>query len=477
MNRAHHSTFGLLSALTLLGAGLAGCGSSARASRNVLRLPLYANRGRVVPGILDPARATSATPLLLTSLLHAGLVKFSTDLHVIPELAVSIPTITASGKTYTFTIRQDARFADGRPCAATDVAYSFARALSPALHSNAARRYLGDIQGAAAVENGSTAVLRGVRALDRLTVRIRLTRPDAGFLDRLAFPAADIVEPQTPANRPGGMGPWAVSGITSGGGLILRRRRHYFGGPLQVHELQLIPVASIKSAMDMYRKGTLDAVEIPFSEVASLDSNPDFHQSTSLDAYYALPPRGGGSLLAASLDRIRLVRKLPALSALTSIVPGTLPDYVSSSPVVSPVPSRKLAVRMEIPSHRTSALDALKASIAKQWRESRSGIPVRLIHRYFSLPDPGRWLSLVLPQTTGTWMGRVLAQANRLTNDPVTRMSMYSKGENWAISKGLIIPLASGTVSYLIKPAVSNLQATPAGLMPENDNWVTVGMN
>jgi hypothetical protein len=56
-------------------------------------------------------------------------------------------------------------------------------------------------------------------------------------------------------------------------------------------------------------------------------------------------------------------------------------------------------------------------------------------------------------------------------------MSIYSQSENWAIAHGLVIPLASGNVGYLVKPSVQNLLVTPLGPMPENDNWSLVTLS
>jgi hypothetical protein len=55
-------------------------------------------------------------------------------------------------------------------------------------------------------------------------------------------------------------------------------------------------------------------------------------------------------------------------------------------------------------------------------------------------------------------------------------MSGYSDVENWALSKGLIIPLATGTLGYLTKSAVQGLDVTATGLMPDNNNWSSVSI-
>jgi ABC-type oligopeptide transport system substrate-binding subunit len=92
------------------------------------------------------------------------------------------------------------------------------------------------------------------------------------------------------------------------------------------------------------------------------------------------------------------------------------------------------------------------------------------------LPDPERWLSLAAP-IAPHWYPMEVSQAQALTNDPVSRMSTYSQAENWVLQRGLIIPLASGNLGYLVKPAVQSLEMTPAGPMPRNNNWSLVGVS
>jgi ABC-type transport system substrate-binding protein len=456
---------------------VSGCGSAADAHpQTILRLPLYGYSGRLDPGLLDPARATSETPLYAASLLDAGLVKLGPDLHVIPDLAVSIPTISSDGTTYTFTIRQDARFADGRACTSRDVVYSLTRALRPGTGSTLAQRYLGGIAGAEAVESGAAARLAGVAAVDRLTVRITLSRPDATFLDRLAFPVAAIVEHGSGLD-PAGLGPWLIEGHLADGTVILRPRPHYYGGSLAFRQARLVPVSSESQALELYRKDALDAAQVPFSALPSLQSRPELHESESVDGYYALAPPVLGRLLSTRLDRDQLAQDAsPSLSALDTLVPPAVPDYVATAPSTSapgaahPLPAIELSY-----DSRDPALAALAQALRAQWPVSaRARDHVRLIHQVFDLPDPGRWLLTVLPETGSRWLRSVLGQANTLTNDPVSRMNLYGEAEQWALSQGFVVPLASGSIGYLVRPTVQNLLVTPVGIMPQNNNWTLV---
>ena len=455
--------------------------------RQILRIPLYAE-----PGVPDPALAAVPAATFLAGLLYSGLVKFTPDLHVIPELAVTLPTISEDERTYIFTIRQDARFADGRHCTAADVAYSLTRALSTSVHSPLAQRYLGNIEGAAALEQRETSRLSGVRVLDRLTVRIRLVRPDASFLDKLAFPVAYVVDRRVLVRyrfgdwigRPAGTGPWVLSGRTRNGTLELAPRPHFYGGPLQLKSILLVPVASRTAALELYRKGDLDVTEVTSRQYAQLAPRSDFQHSAGLDAYYAVAQSRQAGELAASLDRDRLVQEAsPELSPLSSIVPPAVPDYVASPPSLDPTPGPNGAptipsVVLQLASPDDWAGNALRQSLYRQWPLARrGGIPVHLIHASNLLPDPGVWLSLIWQQSRSSWYRSMLAESAVLTSDPVSRLSNYSRAETWALENAIIIPLASGSVAYLVKPAVQSLEVTPLGLMPANDSWASVSVS
>jgi hypothetical protein len=271
-----------------------------------------------------------------------------------------------------------------------------------------------------------------------------------------------------------------VSGQAGNGDLELSPRPHFYGGSLGVSSLLLVPVPSAARAIDLYRRGDLDVAQVGDAQYRALSSRPDFHGSSSLDGYYALPPPSRVDEFESSLNRDELARVIgPALSPLDAIVPPAVPDYVASSlssdsplfgSATPPAP-----VTLEPSRPRDWAIGALRRALELQWPARRhAGAAVRLVHITSVVPDPAVWLRVALPQTRSRWYRDVLATGAERTNDPVTRMSSYGTAESWALQKGLVIPLASGNIGFLIKPDVSGLQVTPLGLMPENNNWPSV---
>ena len=89
------------------------------------------------PSSLDPAIIRETISHLFVSNLFSGLVRLGEDLEVVPDLAERWE-VDNTGLVYTFTLRDDITFHDGRPITADDFKYSIERATDPELHSDTA---------------------------------------------------------------------------------------------------------------------------------------------------------------------------------------------------------------------------------------------------------------------------------------------------------------------------------------------------
>src|SRR5206468_2249566 len=69
-----------------------------------------------------------------------------------PEVATSLPAVSRDGKTYTFTLKNTFKFADGSPVTAANFAYAMNRDLQPKM-SSPATTFIEDIKGADAVRS------------------------------------------------------------------------------------------------------------------------------------------------------------------------------------------------------------------------------------------------------------------------------------------------------------------------------------
>src|SRR6185369_15600199 len=108
-------------------------------------------------------------------LVFSGLVSFDPQLNLVADLAGSWQI--AIGTVYTFTLRSDARFHNGRPVTAQDVIYSWERAADPKTNSDTVLTYLGDIVGVKEMHAGKAEHIAGLQAIDDRTLQVTIDAP------------------------------------------------------------------------------------------------------------------------------------------------------------------------------------------------------------------------------------------------------------------------------------------------------------
>ena len=143
------------------------------------------------PETLDPAFVWPwGANVEYVNQLFVGLTDYDENGNVVPELATAWEA-SPDAQVYTFTLRSDAKWSDGRDVTAHDVEYGVLRTLAPDTGSEAAY-YLYIIENAEAYHNGDIddPALVGMEALDDTHVRFTLTEPAAYFPAIVALPPA-----------------------------------------------------------------------------------------------------------------------------------------------------------------------------------------------------------------------------------------------------------------------------------------------
>ena len=182
---------------------------------------------------MDPAVADDAETLPFIRLLYQGLLDADDDVKLVPALAAEMPAVSDDKKTYTFRLRAGIRFANGRELEAADFVYALERTLDPATKSPWPS-FLRNIRGARDFEEARkqrtpTAHVAGLTALDRLTLRIELEKPDLAFLWVLTLPYTYAVPREEVERRgdefyrhPCGTGPFVLAGVAARPAAALR---------------------------------------------------------------------------------------------------------------------------------------------------------------------------------------------------------------------------------------------------------------
>jgi peptide/nickel transport system substrate-binding protein len=122
------------------------------------------------PQFINPLLAISDADRDLATLTYAGLMGIGGDGKLVPVLAESY-TMSDDGKTYTFTLRANAKFTDGSPVTASDVAFTVQKAQDPGLKSPEYANWSGV----------------NVSAVDARTVQFTLSKPYAPFLELMTL--------------------------------------------------------------------------------------------------------------------------------------------------------------------------------------------------------------------------------------------------------------------------------------------------
>ncbi|MDQ5957776.1 MAG: peptide/nickel transport system substrate-binding protein [Patescibacteria group bacterium] len=86
------------------------------------------------PRFINPLLAISDTDRDLSAVIYSGLMRKGTDGQFIPDLAERFD-ISNDGKTYTFYLRKNLTWHDGKPITANDVVFTINKAVDPAVKS------------------------------------------------------------------------------------------------------------------------------------------------------------------------------------------------------------------------------------------------------------------------------------------------------------------------------------------------------
>jgi oligopeptide transport system substrate-binding protein len=190
--------------------------------------------------VLDPAVTIDGAGGMIGD-IFSGLVALDASMNVQPGLAERWD-ITPDGMTYTFHLRQNAVFHNGRPVTAEDVLFSWLRAASPELNSNTAVLYLGDIAGLREYHAGKADAVSGLHVVDSRTIQVTLDAAKPFFLGKLTYPTSWIVDrynvrfPNWQFN-PNGTGPFRVAQHVKEKSLLLESNASYYNTPPQLQFL------------------------------------------------------------------------------------------------------------------------------------------------------------------------------------------------------------------------------------------------
>ncbi len=474
------------------------------------------------PTTLDPAIARETTSHFFVTSLFSGLVRITSEFGIEADLAERWE-VDDAGMVYTFALRDGITFHDGTPITAEDFKYSIERAADPALHSDTAHSYLGDIVGVVEKLNGEADEVAGVEVVDERTVRITIDEPKEYFLAKLTYPSGAIVDRRTV--EPLGFDWWMNPDINGSGPYRLARwereevvvlqRFDDYHRPASL-EYVVSPQGALPgvSGLAMYLSDAWDGIQVGTgsldlvreSETLS-DQLLEFPQLTT---YYvgvdgSRPPFDDPDVRRAflmALDRERLIEVVydGNVELAKGLLPPGMPGYSESLRGIpyDPEGARQLLAGSkyadDFPRVVFSAVDRdgepseLVQFIVAAWNEVL-GIDVQVeLHEsdvyYYSLenvvgnlwragwvadyPDPENFLDLLLHSHTleGKYVNHRfdgLIESARTERDRETRLRMYGEAEQLLIDEAGIFPIFHVNDYVLVRPRVEGFKVNALG--------------
>ena len=223
------------------------------------------------PPTLDPHLSGDTTSAGVVVEIYSGLVALNTDLQLVPDVADRWE-ISEDGKTYTFYIRENARFQDGKPITASDFKWSLERAAHPDTASPVADTYLSDIIGVADVLEGNTTDIAGVRVIDDRTLQIEIDSPKAYFLAKMTYPTAYVLDRENVeaggdswTDAPNGSGPFRLAEYRVGERIVLERNENFYLEPPHLDSVEMYLAGG--QAMAMYENDEIDITGVGLFEL------------------------------------------------------------------------------------------------------------------------------------------------------------------------------------------------------------------
>lgn len=223
------------------------------------------------PVTMDPHIAGDSGSAEYIVEIFSGLLTISPELNIELDLAESFE-VSQDGLVYTFTLRDNIFFHQGRRVTAEDVKWSMERAASRELASPTALAYLGDIIGVRERFYEGAESIPGIVVIDDRTIQFTIDEPKPYFLAKLTYPTAFVVDrqqvdsnPRGWTRRPNGTGPYRLQEWRLGQRIVLQANPRFHLGEPPVPEV-LYELAG-GSTLTRFENGELDVAFISVNDI------------------------------------------------------------------------------------------------------------------------------------------------------------------------------------------------------------------
>lgn len=245
-------------------------------------------------GVIDGLSAT-----IMMNIME-GLYRKDPDQNIIPGIAKE-HDVSEDGKTYTFHLRNDAKWSNGTPVTAHDFVFAWHRALHPDTLSPHSYE-LDNIVNAVEIQDkenelyGKVNAL-GVKALDDFTLEVKLKNSIPYFLDTLNnivfYPQNEefvtsqgddyALEPENLIYN----GPFLLDSWKHEEGWVLKKNPTYWDSQnVKLENINYKVVKDVSTGVNLYDSGSVDVTNLSSEFVDLFHDHQDLHSSLKREMYF-----------------------------------------------------------------------------------------------------------------------------------------------------------------------------------------------
>ncbi len=302
--------FFVISALALL-LFVTGCNSVGKTESNESKKAIVHFTEPAELLTLDTTQEEDFTSFNAQNQVLEGLYQLNEKDEAIPAVAKALPEISEDKQTYTISLREEAKWSNGKPVTAADFLYAWRRAVTPGTAPSYASLFVSSIKNADSIYQGKMKPEElGVEAPDEHTLVIQLIKPIPYFTSLLTFETFFPIN-QAFAEKQGSdygtsakttlyNGPYVLEGWEQNADTwkYVKNPDYWDNKNVKVDEIQTTVVKSTSTAVNLYQTDELDRVVLDGEFSKQYKNDPDFQNQNDTKMGYLRFNQGTGKALA-----------------------------------------------------------------------------------------------------------------------------------------------------------------------------------
>jgi peptide/nickel transport system substrate-binding protein len=216
------------------------------------------------PDSLDPWKSAATDTEAIFHNVFEGLMLYNEEGEMVPGLAESV-SISPDSLTYTFFLRNNVTFHNGKPFTSADVLYTY--------------NNLTGMSGEKAVSS-KFSLIKSISATDDYTFTVALSKPSAAFLSLTSIPILPKGYADQ-ATNPIGTGPFRFVAYTPGQRVVLERNDQYYDKSRmpKIQRAEIYIMTDESAVVSALQSGQLDFASITAENANMLRSDYTIYNS------------------------------------------------------------------------------------------------------------------------------------------------------------------------------------------------------